>query len=146
RPEPKPRGRWSHGCAHFGRLLELSQPAEFSHHVVSLRDLVLRDGIPVILRNPLVRAAVAYAHNEGAVRFWEDYLEGTMIPGQAFEALLQIDPHHPRVESALVSLWCRSLRGEIRLNTPLYEFARLQSEPEVAIQRVLRKIVEAAPD
>lgn len=139
---------YEHAFAHFSALLGAARPPELARQVRSLLQLALDDSVPKTVRNPIVRAAVAYAESEADAPFWLAHLEGNLIPGYAFQALLRINPQNSRMEDCLVSLWCRALQGELRLRGPLFakELLKYQVDPDACLRRVLRRVIEDAPE
>ena len=131
--------------AHFGALINRTAPPELAPHTKSLLQLVLRPEIDRTLRGPLVRAALAYAHSESEVPFWEPLVASELIPVWAFKALVQINPRHPRIVSSLASLWIRWLQGKLQLNvSPLTRDLSRQQDNPAEFLTLVRSSVETA--
>ncbi len=89
------------------RVIDMSQPGELSKQTKSLLVLLLEDSTcPPELLISVVKAYTAFGRNEKNVRFWEEeVLTNQFVSSYAFNALLDIDPLHARIEKHLCELW-----------------------------------------
>ena len=133
---------------HFSALLSAARPPELHAQVRSLLEAALHPAVDAAVRDPLVGLAVSYAAIDPRPEFWQDLLNGDIIPGHAFQALRRIDPRHPRLEGFLAHLWRRALRKEISLRLPFIvdSWAKQQAAPREAICRVLGATLSGAHD
>lgn len=124
---------------HFSALLSAARPHELHAQVRGLLEAALDSAVDAAVRDPLVGLAVSYASIDPRPEFWQDLLNGDIIPGHAFQALRRIDPRHPRLEGFLSLLWRRALQNEISLRLPFIvdSWAKQQASPQEAVRRVL---------
>jgi len=128
--------------------LAAALPLELQTQVRSLLEVALDPAISPSLLTPFVSLAVSYAAFDPRPEYWQDLLNGDRVPGHAFQALLRIDPFHPRLEGFLVQLWRRVLRKELSLRMPFFvqSWAKRQKDPVRAVRSVLWAILAEAPE
>ncbi len=85
---------------------------------------------------------MAYAQDEKSIRFGEDeILTNKVVAAYGFNALLDIDARHPRIEEHLCKLWCLQVEENWSVNTAflLRRAARIRDETAL-IYRVLQEL------
>ncbi len=132
--------------SHFGALLNRAAPPELEALPYSLLEIVLRADVDRVLYGPLVRAALAYAHGEQRVPFWESQAASDLVPGWAFKALAQIDPEHPRLPQLLVLRWTKLLARQTSVDPVIItnEIASKRKDPAAFRRGLWRSIAPLA--
>ncbi len=134
---------WKDVIVNLCRVVDIAEPPEFQKYVKRLiTELLDEESCPGELLEASVKAYMAYAQDEKSIRFWEDeILTNKDVAAYGFNALLDIDAGHPRIEEKLCELWSLQLEENWPVNTAflLRRAARVRNEPTL-IHRVLLKL------
>lgn len=131
----------------FCRLLDMAKPSELRGQAKALLTLAVESSAEPAVLAPTVRGALAYAATETDVPLWESVIQRREVAAYAFNALLQIDPAHARLESHLGTLWEKQFRDGWPVKA---EFLALRLEEksgaDEAVVRVLSELKSSASD
>lgn len=135
--------KWKDPVISLCSVVDVAEPPELKKFVKRLIDeLVDEEACPKELLEASVRAYMVYAQDEKSVRFWEDeILTNKNVAAYGFNALLEIDPGHARIEEHLCELWRLQVEDNWLVNTAflLRRAARVRDESAL-IYRVLLKL------
>ena len=135
--------KWNDVVVNLCRVVDIAEPPECEKYVKRLiTSLLDEDSCPKELLEATVKAYMAYAQDEKNIRFWEDeILTNKTLAAYGFNALLDIDEKHPRIEEHLCELWRLQVEDNWSVNTAflLRRTARIRNEPAL-IYRVLLKL------
>ena len=135
--------KWKDAFVNLCRVVDISEPPEFKKYVKRLiTELLDEESCPGELLGAAVKAYMAYAQDEKSIRFWEDeILTNKDVAAYGFNALLDIDAGHPRIEEYLCELWRLQVEENWPVNTAflLRRAARVRNETAL-IYRVLLKL------
>lgn len=135
--------KWKDVVVNLCRVVDIDEPPEFKKYVKRLiTELLDEESCPGELLGAAVKAYMAYAQDEKSIRFWEDeILTNKDVAAYGFNALLDIDPNHERIEEKLCELWRLQVEENWPLNTAflLRRAARVRNETAL-IYRVLLKL------
>ncbi len=135
--------KWKDVVVNLCRVVDIAEPPEFKKYVKRLiTELLDEESCTGELLGAAVKAYMAYAQDEKSIRFWEDeILTNKDIAAYGFNALLDIDAGHPRIEEHLYKLWRLQVEESWAVNTAflLRRAARVRNETAL-IYRVLLKL------
>lgn len=135
--------KWKDVVVNLCRVVDIAEPPEFKKYVKRLITELLDEGsCPGELLGAAVKAYMAYAQDEKSIRFWEDdILTNKDVAAYGFNALLDINARHPRIEKKLCELWRLQVEENWPVNTAflLHRAARVRNETAL-IYRVLLKL------
>jgi len=135
--------KWRSVVVNLCRVVDIAEPPEFKKYIKRLiTELLDEESCPAVLIGAAVKAYTAYAQDEKSIRFWEDeILKNKDVAAYGFNALLDIDAGHPRIEEKLCELWRLQLEKNWPVNTAflLRRAARVRNEIAL-INRVLLKL------
>ncbi len=135
--------KWKEVVVNLCRVVDIAESPEFKKYVKRLiTELLDEESCPGELLGAAVKAYMAYAQDEKSIRFWEDeILTNKDVAAYGFNALLDIDAGHPRIEEKLCELWRLQLEENWPVNTAflLRRAARVRDETAL-IYRVLLKL------
>jgi hypothetical protein len=135
--------KWKDVVVNLCRVVDIAEPPEFKKYVKRLiTELLDEESCPGELLGAAVKAYMAYAQDEKSIRFWEDeILTNKDVAAYGFNALLDIDAGHPRIEEHLCELWRLQVEENWPVNTAflLRRAARVRNETAL-IYRVLLKL------
>ena len=125
------------------RVIDVVQLPEFKKYVRQFVNKLLgKEFCPADLLGAAVRANMAYARDEKDANFWEGkILTNKDVAAYGFNALLDIDAKHPRIEKHLYELWCL----QIEKNWPvdviflIHRAIRLSNDKNLG-KRILQKL------
>jgi hypothetical protein len=135
--------KWKDAVINLCRVVDIAEPQELSKYVKRLiTELLDEDSSSGELLGAAVKAYMAYAQDVKSIRFWEEeVLTNKNVAAYGFNALLDIDPKHPRIEEKLGKLWRLQVEDNWPVNTAflLRRAARVRNEKPL-IYRVLLKL------
>ncbi len=135
--------KWKDVVVNLCRVVDIAEPPEFEKYVKRLiTELLDEESCPGELLGAAVKAYMAYAQDEKSIRFWEDeILTNKDVAAYGFNALLDIDPEHTRIEKWLCELWRLQVEENWTVNTAflLRRASRVRNETAL-INRVLLKV------
>ena len=135
--------KWKDVVVNLCRVVDIAEPPEFKKYVKRLiTELLDEESCPGELLGAAVKAYMAYAQDEKSIRFWEDeILTNKDVAAYGFNALLDIDAGHPRIEEHLCELWRLQVEESWPVNTAflLRRVARVRNETAL-VYRVLLKL------
>ncbi len=136
-------GKWKDVVVNLCRVVDIAEPPEFKKYVKRLiTELLDEESCPGELLGAAVKAYMAYAQDKKSIRFWEDeILTNKVVAAYGFNALLDIDAGHSRIEEHLCELWRLQVKENWPVNTAflLRRAARVRNETAL-IYRVLLKL------
>jgi len=125
------------------RVVDIAEPPEFKKYVkLIITQLLEEESCPGELLGATIKAYMAYAQDEKSIRFWEEeILTNKDVAAYGFNALLDIDAGHSRMEGHLIKLWRLQVEDNWPVNTAflLRRAARVRNEPAL-INRVLLRL------
>jgi|GEM_PF-6456764 len=134
---------WKDIVVNLCRVCDIAEPSEFKKYVKRLiTELLDEECCAKELLGAAVKAYMAYAQDEKSVRFWEEeILTNKYVAAYGFNALLDIDAGHSRIEEKLCDLWRLQVEENWPVNTAflLRRAARVRNETAL-IYRVLLKL------
>lgn len=135
--------KWKDVAVNLCRVVDIAESPEFEKYVKRLiTELLDEESCPGELLGAAVKAYMAYAQDEKSIRFWEDeILTNKDVAAYGFNALLDINARHPRIEKKLCELWRLQVEENWPVNTAflLRRAARVRNETAL-IYRVLLKL------
>ena len=135
--------KWKDVVVSLCRVVDIAEPPEFEKYVKRLiTELLDEESCSGELLSAAVKAYMAYAQDEKSIRFWEDeILTNKDVAAYGFNALLDIDAGHPRIEEILLKLWRLQVEDNWPVNTAflLRRAARVRNETAL-INRVLQDL------
>ncbi len=135
--------KWNDAVVNLCRVVDIVEPPEFKKYVKRLiTELLDEESCPAELLGAAVKAYMAYAQDEKSIRFWEDeILTNKDVAAYGFNALLDIDPNHERIEEKLCELWRLQVEENWPVNTAflLRRAARIRNETDL-IYRILQEL------
>lgn len=135
--------KWKDVVVNLCRVVDIAEPPEFKKYVKRLiTELLDEESCPGELLGAAVKAYMAYAQDEKSIRFWEDeILTNKDVVAYGFNALLDIDAGHSRIEEHLCELWRLQVEENWLVNTAflLRRAARVRNETAL-VYRVLLKL------
>ena len=134
--------KWKDVVVNLCRVVDIAEPPEFKKYVKRLiTELLDEESCPGELLGAAVKAYMAYAQDEKSVRFWDDeILTNKNVAAYGFNALLDIDAGHPRIEERLYELWRLQVEENWPVNTPflLRRAARVRNETALIYRTLLK--------
>ncbi len=135
--------KWKDVVVNLCRVVDIAEPPEFKKYVKRLiTELLDEESSPGEILGAAVKAYMASAQDEKSIRFWEEeILKNKDVAAYGFNALLDIDPNHERIEEILYELWRLQVEEDWLVNTAflLRRAARVRNETAL-IYRVLLKL------
>jgi len=132
---------WKDVVTNLCRVVDIAEPPEFNKYVKRLiTELLDEESCPRELLRAAVKAYMAYAQDDKNIRFWEEeILKNKDVAAYGFNALLDIDPNHERIEEKLCELWRLQVEENWPVNTAflMRRAARVRDETAL-IYRVLQ--------
>jgi len=105
-PKEADAGRWADVALRLCRVVDATSPDELRGLAKGFLGFATEtDCLAPEVRTAAVRAAMGYPQSQQQIPLWEQLLDHRSLAGYAFNALLSIDPHSPRIEGALETLW-----------------------------------------
>ena len=102
----------------LSRVVDVAAPDELRRQTDSLLRLCSDPAVASDVRAAAVRAAMSFQQTADHAPLWEELLESPDVAAYAFSALLNIDPHAPRIERTLRKLWQRQFEENWPVDTP----------------------------
>lgn len=134
--------KWEPVLESLCRVIDMSEPPELRKLTKLLVTGLLEEDCPPGILGSAIRAYMGFEQTEKGVRFWEDeILTRKDVAAYGFNALLDIDPTHARIETHLIELWRLQVQEDWPVNTAflMRRAARIRGE-EGLIFRVLKKL------
>lgn len=134
--------KWKDVFVNLCRIVDIAEPPEFKKYVKRLiTELLDEESCPGELLGAAVKAYMAYAQDDKSIRFWEEeILTNKDVAAYGFNALLDIDPNHERIEEKLCELWRLQTEENWPVNTAflLRRAARVRNETALIYRVLLR--------
>lgn len=134
--------KWKDTVINLCRVVDVAESPGLKKYVKRLiTELLDEEDCPKELLEASVRAYMVYAQDEKSIRFWEDeILTNKNVAAYGFNALLEIDPGHTRIEEHLCELWRLQVEKNWPVNTAflLRRAARVRDESALIYRVLLR--------
>lgn len=133
--------RWKEIVVNLCRVVDIAEPKELKKYAKPfLVRLLEEEACPGEILRAAVRAYMVYVDAK-ETRFWEEeVLRNKETAAYGFNALLEIDVEHPRIEEHLLELWRLQIEKNWPVNTAflLRRAARLRNERPLIYRVLLR--------